>query len=309
MTMSEDDNTKELLARSPIFRDLPKGALDAISQAVRPLVVPKRTTIFREGDPGDSLYIISSGKVRIFRKAENQMEMDLSFPGPGEAFGEMALLTGEPRSADVEVLEEAHLLVLSKEDFERVLRDFPDTSKVFFREMRRWLIRDEKRLEVEVQEAYQASRVSWFDFLVVIGISIMLAVIFNYSNPNAIPLFPDPPDRSSIPSVSPSAAMEEVQGGDTLILDARPENFYQKSHITGAVNMPLPLFDIVYMMTLADEDKEKKIIVYGGTISKNYDLELANKLVLRGYQNVKVLGGGLAAWEEKAYPIEKKAKK
>jgi CRP-like cAMP-binding protein/rhodanese-related sulfurtransferase len=309
MTMSEDDSTKELLARSTIFRDLPKGALDAISQAVRPLVVQKHTTIFREGDPGDSLYIISSGRVRIYRKGENQMEIDLSFPGPGEAFGEMALLTGEPRSADVEVLEETHLLVLSKEDFDGILRDFPDTSKVFFKEMRRWLIRDEKRLEVEVQEAYQASRVSWLDFLVVIGISIMLALIFNYSNPNAIPLLPDLPDKSSIPSISCSAAEAEVQGGDTLILDARPENFYQKSRIRGAVNMPLPLFDIVYMMTLADEDKEKKIIVYGGTISKHYDLELANKLLLRGFQNVRVLEGGLAAWEEKGYPVEEKAKK
>jgi len=309
MTMSDNDNIMELLARSPIFRDLPKGALDAISQAVRPLVVPQHTTIFREGDPGDSLYIISSGRVRIFRKGENQMEIDLAFPGPGEAFGEMALLTGEPRSADVEAVEEAHLLVLSKEDFDRVLRDFPDTSKVFFKEMRRWLIRDEKRLEVEVREAYQASRVSWLDFLMVIGISVMLAVIFNYSNPNAIPLFPDLPDSSSIPSISPSAAAAEVQGGDTLILDARPENFYQKSHIKGAVNMPLPLFDIVYMMTFADEDKEKKIIIYGGTISKHYDLELANKLLLRGYQNVRLLEGGLAAWEEKDYPVEEKAKK
>ena len=73
--------------------------------------------------------------------------------------------------------------------------------------------------------------------------------------------------------------------------------------------MPLPLFDIVYVMTLADEDKEKKIIIYGGTISKHYDLELANKLLLRGYQNVRILDGGLAAWEEKGYPVEEKAKK
>lgn len=307
--MSENDNRLEILARSPIFRDLPKGVLEVIARAVRPLVVPQKTTIFREGDPGDSLYIVSSGKVRIFRRGENQMEIDLAFPEPGEAFGEMALLTGEPRSADVEVLEEAHLLVLSKEDFDLVLRDFPDTAKMFFKEMRRWLIRDEKRLEMEAQEAYKASRVSWIDFLVVIGVSIILAVIFNYSNPNGIPLFPPSPDRSSIPAITPSAAMEEVQQGGALILDAMPENFYQKRHIKGAVNMPLPLFDIVYMMTLADEDKEREIIVYGDTISKHYDLELANKLLLRGYGNVRILEGGLTAWEEKGYPVEEKTKK
>jgi CRP-like cAMP-binding protein/rhodanese-related sulfurtransferase len=307
--MSEKDHNVELLSRSRVFQQLPQGALDAIAQAVQPLVLPAHTTVFREGDPGDSLYIISSGRVRIFRRTDNEVEIDLSFAGSGEAFGEMALLTGEPRSADVEVLEEAHLLVLSREDFDRVLRDFPDTSKVFFREMRQWLIRDEKRLEVEAQQAYRASRVSWLDFLVIIGISVMLAVIFNYSNPNAIPLFPEFPDKSSFVLVSPSEAMGEVEKNNALILDARPDNFYKKSHIKGAVNMPLPLFDIVYMMTLADEEKEKGIIVYGGTISKHYDLELASKLLLRGFQNIKILEGGLKAWEEKGYPVEGKTEK
>ncbi len=307
--MSENEKSTAILVKSPVFRDLPKEALDAICRAVRPLVVPQHTIIFREGDPGDSLYIVHSGRVRIFRKGERQMEIDLSFPGPGESFGEMALLTGEPRSADVEALEETHLLVLPKEDFDRILREYPDTSKIFFKEMRRWLIRDEKRIEVEAREAYQASRFSWIDFFLVIGISIVLALIFNYSNPNGIPLFPGIPDRSSIPSISPSLAMAEVQEGNAIVLDAMPESFYLKRHIKGAVSMPLALFDIVYMMTFPDEDKERNIIVYGGTISKNYDLELANKLLLRGHQNVKILEGGLAAWEKTGYPIEEKSKK
>ena len=81
-----------------------------------------------------------------------------------------------------------------------------------------------------------------------------------------------------------------------------------KRHIKGAVNFPLALFDIVYMMTFAKEDKGKKIIVYGGTISKLYDLELADKLLLRGYEQVRILEGGLTAWEEKGYPVEEKVK-
>jgi 3-mercaptopyruvate sulfurtransferase SseA len=103
--------------------------------------------------------------------------------------------------------------------------------------------------------------------------------------------------------------MAEVQEGNAIVLDAMPESFYLKRHIKGAVSMPLALFDIVYMMTFPDQDKEKNIIVYGGTISKNYDLELANKLLLRGHQNVKILEGGLSAWEENGYPIEEKSKK
>jgi rhodanese-related sulfurtransferase len=172
--------------------------------------------------------------------------------------------------------------------------------------MRRWLLRDAERLEMV---ARKASRMPWVDLCLVIAISIVLAVLFNTTNPNGIPLFPEFPDRSSIPMVSPSAAMEEIKHGETLILDAMPANFYQQRHIGGAVNIPLGIFDIVYLMSFAEEDKEKKIVVYGETISKPYDLEVADKLLLRGYRNVRILEGGLTAWEDKGYPVEERAKK
>ena len=307
--MKEIQNTAEFLAGNPIFRDLPRDALEAIARTVRPLVVPPHSIILREGDPGDGLYIIRSGRVRIFRKSEDGVEATLSYPGPSESFGEMALLTGEPRSANAEALEVTHLLVLSKDEFDRILREFPETSKVFFKELRRWLIRDEKLLELEAREAYRASRVSWLDFLVVIGISVVLAINFNFSNPNAIPLFPAAADRTGIPTISPAAAMTELQAGKALMLDAMPENFFQLRHIKGARNMPLPLFDIVYMMTLADEDKDRNIVVYGSTISRHYDLELAEKLLLRGHRNVRILEGSLPAWEQQGYPVEGKTKR
>jgi CRP/FNR family transcriptional regulator, cyclic AMP receptor protein len=126
--MTENDNKVNILMRSPVFRGLPKEALNAITRAVEDLVVPQHTIISREGDPGDSLYIISSGRVRIFGRNEKGEEIDLSIQGPGDTFGEMALLTGEPMSADVEVLEETHLMILSKDRFDRILRDFPDIS-------------------------------------------------------------------------------------------------------------------------------------------------------------------------------------
>ena len=307
--MTENDNKMNILMKSPVFRDLPKEELNAITRAVQDLVVPQNAIVYREGDPGDSLYIISSGRVRIFGRNEKGVEIDLSIQGPGDTFGEMALLTGEPMSADVEALEEAHLMILSKDQFDRILRDFPDISKVFVKEMRRWLLRDDERLEMEARKAYKASRMSWVDFFLVIVISIVLAVVFNTTNPNGIPLFPEFPDRSSIPMVSPSAAMEEIQHGETLILDAMPANFYQQRHIGGAVNIPLGLFDIVYLMAFVEEDKEKKIVVYGETISKSYDLEVADKLLLRGYHNVRILEGGLKAWESRGYPVEEMAKK
>lgn len=301
--MAENDSKLNVLRKSPVFRGLPQEALNAIARAVQDRVVPQHTILCRAGDPGDSLYIIRSGGVRIFGRNEKGVEVDLSIQGPGDTFGEMALLTGEPMSVDVEILEDVHLMVLSKEQFDRILSDFPDISKVFVKEMKRWLLRDDERLEMEARKAYKASRMSWVDFLLILVISIVLGVIFNTTNPNGIPLFPEFPDRSSIPTVSPSAAMEEMQQGETLILDAMPTHFYQQRHIRGAVNIPLGLFDIVYLMTFPEEDREKRIVVYGGTISKPYDLEVANKLILRGYRKVRILEGGLTAWESRGYPV------
>lgn len=305
--MTGDDNKLNILMKSPVFRALPKEALHAISRAVQDLVVPQHTVICRQGDPGDSLYIISSGRVRIFGRNEKGVEIDLSIQGSGDTFGEMALLTGEPMSADIEVLEESRLMILSKDQFDSISRDFPDISKAFVKEMRRWLLRDDERLETEARRAYKASRMSWIDFFLIIVISVVLAVIFNTTNPNGIPLFLEFPDRSSIPMVSPAAVMEEIQHSETLILDAMPTNFYQQRHIEGTVNIPLGVFDIVYLMTFAEEDKEKKIVVYGGTFSRPYDIEVAGKLLLRGYKNVRILEGGLTAWEGSGYPVEEQA--
>ncbi|RPH83723.1 MAG: hypothetical protein EHM75_11750, partial [Desulfobacteraceae bacterium] len=304
MTANEDG--AEVLARSPVFKELPKDALDAIAGAVHSLVVSRNSIVLRQGDPGDCLYIIRSGSVRIFRRNEEGMHLDISIKGPGETFGEMALLTGEPRSADVEALGETHLMVLPKDHLDRIMRDFPEISKVFAREMRRWLFNDEKRLEIQAREVHKSLRTTWFDYFLVLAVSIILATIFNYSNPNGIPLFPGFPNRNAVPAIAPAAAFEEFQRRETLFLDARPANFYRERHIKGAVNIPLTLFDIVYLMTFAKEDKEKKIIVYGGTISKLYDLELADKLLLRGYEQVRILEGGLSAWEGKGYPVSPK---
>ena len=89
------------------------------------------------------------------------------------------------------------------------------------------------------------------------------------------------------------------------MVDAGPEGSYQKSHIQGAINVHLSLSDILYEVSFGGEEKAKKVIVYGGAFSKLYDWELAEKLILRGRKDVKVLEGGAAAWEKAGYPVEK----
>jgi rhodanese-related sulfurtransferase len=302
--MTTHDDKKKKLSETAVFRDMPVDMLDEISGVVEDRVVPARTVVFKRGDPGDSFWVIQSGKIRVFRSDDQGVEITLSELGPGQSFGEVALLTGEARSASVETLEETQALVLTKEQFEQVLKSHPEVSLTFIKQLSGWLKRDEQALETEARRMATPPQMSWFDFVLLIGVSILFALVFNQSNPNGIPLFQKLPSKEAIPSITLFAAAEEYKQGEAVFVDAMPANFYDKRHIKGAVNMPLALFDIVYLMTFDEEDKTKKIIVYGRTISKLYDLEVANKLALRGYKNTKVLEGRLSDWEKKGYPVE-----
>jgi CRP/FNR family cyclic AMP-dependent transcriptional regulator len=71
--------------------------------------LPEGTTVFRQGDPGGSVYVIRSGKVRVLKDSAGRQRMVTTL-GPGDFFGEMAVVTGRPRSATVEIIEDAELL-------------------------------------------------------------------------------------------------------------------------------------------------------------------------------------------------------
>jgi len=301
MTDAEVENRKILL-KSSVFRDLPPEKLDELARTVQSRVARPNEIIFKEGDPPDSFYIIGSGRVRIFVSHKDRIVRELSVRGPGEHFGEVSLLAGDTRTANAESLVETQLVVLSKEQFDSLLRDYPYLSRNFVRDMRGWLLKDQEIIEEETNAVIRASRVFWFDFVLVIGVSVLLAITFNFSNPYGIPLIPERPE--AVASISASAAMEDYRQGQTLIVDAMPNNFYRKRHIKGAVNMPMALFDIVYLISFPEEEKDKKIVVYGNTISRPYELEIADKLLLRGHRDVKVLDGGLQAWEANGYPVE-----
>jgi CRP-like cAMP-binding protein len=67
------------------------------------------TTVFRQGDPGGSIYVIRAGKVRVVKESNGRQRVVITL-GPGDFFGEMAVVTGGPRSATAEVIEDAELL-------------------------------------------------------------------------------------------------------------------------------------------------------------------------------------------------------
>ncbi len=293
------------LLKNSILGDLPPEEIDKLARTVPIRTFGPGEVIFETGDSPDGLYIICSGRVRIFLRLENHRERELSVWGPGDYFGEVSLMSGNPRTASAQSLEQTTLIMLDRKNFDRITSDHPDFSKRFVREVLKLLAEERGMLKQDSDAAINYSNVRWFDFVLLFGLSIIMAITFNLSNPNGIPFFPGRPDP--VPSVSPAVVIKELGHTHPLIVDAMPSNFFGQKHIKGAVNMPLAIFNFVYLMRFANKPKNTPIVVYGNTISRPYALEVADRLLARGYANVKVLKGGLAAWEASGYPVGKGA--
>ncbi|MFH1726417.1 MAG: cyclic nucleotide-binding domain-containing protein [Elusimicrobiota bacterium] len=110
----------EKCSRIALLRALPPGEMQALLPALRRASFPKGATIFRKGDKGDRLYLLDSGEVEIVR-GHRQGDTKIARLGEGDAFGEMALLTGEPRTATVRAMQDVTAWVLDKEHFDRLL--------------------------------------------------------------------------------------------------------------------------------------------------------------------------------------------
>ena len=109
------------LAKVPFFDGLTVEALQMIAQVTTEESYAYGTRIFQYGDPGDKLYIVIEGKVRIFREVGGMGEEALAVLGTGEVFGEMSLLDESTRSAGALAHERCTLLVITKDAFDDLL--------------------------------------------------------------------------------------------------------------------------------------------------------------------------------------------
>lgn len=105
------------LSRIPLLQDVSLEALAQLSQSVRRRSYHRGEVIFHQGDPGDTLHLVRSGRVKVVLPAETGDEAVLAILGPGDCFGELALLDGGPRSASVVAMEQVETLVLGRQDF------------------------------------------------------------------------------------------------------------------------------------------------------------------------------------------------
>ncbi len=114
----------EIIKNVPFFRSLGRDSIDFITEKLKYKQFPANSVICKIGDPGDRMYIVLSGKVSV-SAANGEI---LAFIGSGNYFGEMALLTGEPRSATVSAASDTETFVLEKEAFDVILEKYPSIS-------------------------------------------------------------------------------------------------------------------------------------------------------------------------------------
>lgn len=119
--MAEFTERMELLRKVRLFAGLGEGDLEGINDLLVEKRYRKGSVVFEQGDDGDAMFIVEGGRAKVSVKDEQGREKILSVFGTGDYFGEMALLSDEPRSATVTIVGDSEMLVLPKEAFERFL--------------------------------------------------------------------------------------------------------------------------------------------------------------------------------------------
>lgn len=122
------DTIDTILAHVPLFSGLSGAEIQLVLNHSTKKTVAKNTIVISEGDQSASLYVIIAGKVKVFLQDGEGKEVVLNYQGPGEYFGELALLDNAPRSASVMAVQKSTFLVVSKQEFKQMLSSHPDIA-------------------------------------------------------------------------------------------------------------------------------------------------------------------------------------
>ncbi len=129
----------ESLRTIPLFSSVSDEDLESIASLLIERRFPAGKTIVEEGLPGDYMYVIREGRVKVTKLSGDGREKILELLESGEFFGEMSLLDRAPRSASVKTLAETRILALARNDFLSVLRRSPDLAMAVIQELTRRL--------------------------------------------------------------------------------------------------------------------------------------------------------------------------
>jgi CRP-like cAMP-binding protein len=137
---------EETLARAGIFQGVEPAAAEALAQSLDPVEFPRNHAIFAEGEPGDRLYIIQSGKVKIGRKSVDGRENLLSIMGPSDMFGELSIFDPGPRTSTATTVTEVRALTMGRQELRDWIGKRPEVAEQLLRVLARRLRRTNNML-------------------------------------------------------------------------------------------------------------------------------------------------------------------
>src|SRR4051812_36337551 len=122
-------NADLIIERNSLFRGLPRETRARVAELATRRVYEEGAVIFMRGDPGDSLCGVATGRVRISASRAGGKEVFLNIMEPGDAFGEIALLDGSPRTATATAMARTELTILQRDAFFTLLRGDPQLAE------------------------------------------------------------------------------------------------------------------------------------------------------------------------------------
>ena len=126
-----------ILDKVEIFDGLSQQELEALSASSIVRSYPKNTVIINENDHADSLYVIESGRVKVYCSDKNGKEFVMNTLTVGDYFGELALLDDDKRSASVRTMDKSGFCIIYKEDFNEVMEQHPNIAKTLISNLTR----------------------------------------------------------------------------------------------------------------------------------------------------------------------------
>ncbi|MCC6176535.1 MAG: cyclic nucleotide-binding domain-containing protein [Chloroflexi bacterium] len=210
---------------SPLFRGVPADRLPDLAASFEARTLASDAIVVREGEPGDALFVVETGLVEVFLARPGGEEVVLSRLGPGEAFGEMSVLTGEPRSAAVRTVRPTTVRVVTREQFLRLAADLP----LLLFNLSRTLV---GRLS---QASRAAARVQGCEVVAIVGrvpplvgslIATNLAAALSWTTRERVLLVDRPPGQASwLPGREQAPALADVWSAGAEGLSVRAFQF------------------------------------------------------------------------------------
>jgi CRP/FNR family cyclic AMP-dependent transcriptional regulator len=136
----------EILARSGLVQGVEPGAVSALTKYLHPVDFPRGHTVFTEGEPGDRLYIIISGKVKLGRRSADGRQNILAIMGPSDMFGDLSIFDPGPRTSSATTITKVHAMSMDRDALKAWITERPEIAGQLLRVLARQLRRTNNNL-------------------------------------------------------------------------------------------------------------------------------------------------------------------